>query len=154
MWCEDIKLGSELQLLRNTEDDHLVLAFSQGGHHGGSKLTVYFACIGKGQLSMPKSLRSLKHQMKHSKVKMYHPRDIEIIVHSRKMADEVLESLECQVEQMQAQQAPQSRDNELYSYSRGDIPMFNFDEADRLLIATLQELIEVNAQIDLLFFES
>ena len=29
-----------------------------------------------------------------------------------------------------------------FSYGRGDIPIFNFDEADRVLIATLQELIE------------
>ena len=29
-----------------------------------------------------------------------------------------------------------------FSYDRGDIPIFNFDEADRVLIATLQELIE------------
>ena len=135
-------LGSELQLLRNSEDDHLVLAFNQGGRHG-SKLTVYFACIGKGQLNMPTSLRSLKHKMKHSKVKMYHPSDIELVVHSKRTADEVLESLECPVERMQAQEAPPSSENEIYSYSRGDIPMFNFDEADRLLIATLQELIEV-----------
>ena len=147
VWCEDIVLGSELQLLRNSEDDHLVLAFSQDGRHG-SKLTVYFSCIGKGQLSMPTSLRALRHKMKHSKVKMYHPADIEIIVHNRKTADEVLESLECPVERMQAQQAPSSSDNELYSYSRGDIPMFNFDEADRLLIATLQELIEVSLVIE------
>ena len=27
-------------------------------------------------------------------------------------------------------------------YDRGDIPIYNFDEADRVLIATLQELIE------------
>ena len=47
------------------------------------------------------------------------------------------------MERMQAQEAPPSSENEIYSYSRGDIPMFNFDEADRLLIATLQELIEV-----------
>ena len=143
VWCEDIVLGSELQLLRNSEDDHLVLAFDQGGRHG-SKLTVYFACIGKGQLNMPTSLRALKHKMKHSKVKMYHPGDIELMVHSKRTADEVLESLECPVERMQAQEAPPSSENEIYSYSRGDIPMFNFDEADRLLIATLQELIEVN----------
>ena len=142
VWCEDIVLGSELQLLRNSEDDHLVLAFDQGGRHG-SKLTVYFACIGKGQLNMPTSLRALKHKMKHSKVKMYHPGDIELVVHSKRTADEVLESLECPVERMQAQEAPPSSENEIYSYSRGDIPMFNFDEADRLLIATLQELIEV-----------
>ena len=32
--------------------------------------------------------------------------------------------------------------DDLYSYRRGDIPIFNFDEADRILIQTLQELIE------------
>lgn len=42
---------------------------------------------------------------------------------------------------MQAQEPPAS-DDDLYSYRRGDIPIFNFDEADRVLIATLQELIE------------
>merc|ERR1712213_204916 len=42
---------------------------------------------------------------------------------------------------MQAQEAS-SDSNDLYSYRRGDIPIFNFDEADRILIATLQELIE------------
>jgi hypothetical protein len=35
----------------------------------------------------------------------------------------------------------------LYSYRRGDIPIFNFDEADRILIATLQELIEVKKEL-------
>jgi hypothetical protein len=47
----------------------------------------------------------------------------------------------------QAQQPPPAPaaggENDLYSYRRGDIPIFNFDEADRILIATLQELIEV-----------
>ena len=46
---------------------------------------------------------------------------------------------------MQAQQA----ETDLYSYSRGDIPLFNFDEADRLLIATLQELIEALRRLKL-----
>jgi hypothetical protein len=48
---------------------------------------------------------------------------------------------------VQAQQPPPppaaGGENDLYSYRRGDIPIFNFDEADRILIATLQELIEV-----------
>ena len=44
---------------------------------------------------------------------------------------------------MQAQDPNGGGDeNDLYSYRRGDIPIFNFDEADRVLIATLQELIE------------
>lgn len=55
------------------------------------------------------------------------------------------------MERMQAQEARRvgggrvggsSQDNDLYSYRRGDIPIFNFDDADRILIATLQELIE------------
>jgi hypothetical protein len=51
------------------------------------------------------------------------------------------------VHDVQAQQPPPppaaGGENDLYSYRRGDIPIFNFDEADRILIATLQELIEV-----------
>ena len=43
---------------------------------------------------------------------------------------------------LQAQEPTPSPDNDLYSYRRGDIPIFN-DEGDRLLVATLQELIEV-----------
>ena len=45
------------------------------------------------------------------------------------------------MERMQAQEPP-ATDDDLYSYRRGDIPIFNFDEADRVLIATLQELID------------
>jgi hypothetical protein len=52
---------------------------------------------------------------------------------------------------VQAQQPPPppatGGENDLYSYRRGDIPIFNFDEADRILIATLQELIEVRLSI-------
>ncbi len=52
---------------------------------------------------------------------------------------------------VQAQQPPPAPaaggENDLYSYRRGDIPIFNFDEADRILIATLQELIEVRLSI-------
>lgn len=55
--------------------------------------------------------------------------------------DAILEDLTCPIERMQAQEPPAS-DDDLYSYRRGDIPIFNFDEADRVLIATLQELIE------------
>ena len=49
---------------------------------------------------------------------------------------------------MQSQEAYGSRtrvtsnSNDDFEYGRGDIPIFNFDEADRVLIATLQELIE------------
>ena len=60
-------MGSELGLLKNkVDDDHLVIAFDQGGHTGAT-LTIFFACIGKGQVTMPFSLRQLKHRMKHSK---------------------------------------------------------------------------------------
>ena len=148
VWCEDVSLGTELQLLAQSgTDDHLVLVFDQQHHH--SKLTIYFSCIGKGQLSLPTSLRNLKQQMLYSKVKMYHPSTIGIEVHSKKSAEEVLEDLECPVEKMQAQEASQNSDTDLYSYRRGDIPLFNFDEADRLLIATLQELIEALRRLKL-----
>lgn len=65
--------------------------------------------------------------------------------------DQVLEGLlGCPIERMQAQQAYSSRTRPTvsggsdadFAYGRGDIPIFNFDEADRILIATLQELIE------------
>ena len=58
--------------------------------------------------------------------------------------DAILEDLTCPMEHsMQAQDPNGGGDeNDLYSYRRGDIPIFNFDEADRVLIATLQELIE------------
>lgn len=94
---------------------------------------------------MPTSLRSLKHQMLYSKVKMYHPRDNSVQVHSKRSGEEVLEQLNCPIEKMQAQEA----ENDLYSYSRGDIPLFNFDDADKLLIATLQELIEALRRLKL-----
>jgi hypothetical protein len=55
------------------------------------------------------------------------------------------------VHDVQAQQPPPppaaGGENDLYSYRRGDIPIFNFDEADRILIATLQELIEVRLSL-------
>ena len=64
--------------------------------------------------------------------------------------DEVLRSLNCPIERMQSQERFGSRtpvtsnngNDDDFSYGRGDIPIFNFDEADRVLIATLQELIE------------
>ena len=60
---------------------------------------------------------------------------------------QILDDLDCPVELMQAQQArggqvSTGNSDDLYSYRRGDIPIFNFDDADRILIATLQELIE------------
>merc|ERR1719365_48011 len=51
---------------------------------------------------------------------------------------------------MQAQEASsRNSETDLYSYRRGDIPLFNFDEADRILIATLQELIEALRRLKL-----
>ncbi len=43
---------------------------------------------------------------------------------------------------MQAQEAAIPQETDLYSYRRGDIPMFNYDAADKLLLKTLRELIE------------
>jgi len=137
VWCEDIVLGPELQLRREDDADHLMLAFDTKRN----SLTIYFSCIGKGQVQMPVSLKELQHRMKHSKVMVYHPSSLELAVYSKKSNEDVLEELDCPVERMQAQEPPASSDVS-FSYSRGDIPMFNFDDADRLLIATLQELIE------------
>ena len=113
-------------------------------------MTVYFACIGKGQVLMPVTLKHLLQKMKKSKVgwsvrnvcptavpqvKVYHPSSLELSVYSKKSTEEVLEEIDCPVERMQAQEPPASN---VYSYSRGDIPMFNFDDCDRQLLATLQ----------------
>merc|ERR1711936_1438666 len=137
VWCEDIVLGPELQLRREDDADHLMLAFDTKRN----SLTIYFSCIGKGQVQMPVSLKELQHRMKHSKVMVYHPSSLELAVYTKKSNEEVLDELDCPVERMQAQEPPASSDVS-FSYSRGDIPLFNFDDADRLLIATLQELIE------------
>ena len=62
--------------------------------------------------------------------------------------DDILRTLNCPIERMQSQEALRSRtpvtvnNADDFAYDRGDIPIFNFDEADRVLIATLQELIE------------
>ena len=55
--------------------------------------------------------------------------------------------MNCPLERMQSQEASRSRTSITSNggdeiYDRGDIPIYNFDEADRVLIATLQELIE------------
>ena len=62
VWCEDIVLGPELQLRREDDADHLMLAFDTKRN----SLTIYFSCIGKGQVQMPVSLKELQHT-KHSK---------------------------------------------------------------------------------------
>ena len=69
------------------------------------------------------------------------------MVHGKADVNQILDDLDCPVELMQAQQArggqvSTGNSDDLYSYRRGDIPIFNFDDADRILIATLQELIE------------
>jgi len=140
VWCENIVVP-ELRLLRNaTENDHLVISFEQK-RKTGSDLTVYFSCVPKGRLHLPYSLREMLQMVKHSKVKVFHGNDLELKVDGTASIDSVLEDLECPIERMQAQEPPASTDD-LYSYRRGDIPIFNFDEADRILIQTLQELIE------------
>ena len=42
--------------------------------------------------------------MPYSKVKLYHPKDVEVEVYSKKTGEEVLELLDCPRERMQAQQ--------------------------------------------------
>jgi hypothetical protein len=110
----------------------------------GSAVTVYFGCVPKGRLQMPYSLKEIHEKVKHSKVKLFHGEDLELQVHSKSDVETVLHSLDCPVERMQAQEAPRYRrpgdpaDDDLYSYRRGDIPMFNFDDMDKVLISTLQ----------------
>ena len=95
---------------------------------------------------MPYSLKEIHEQVKHSKVKLFHGEDLELQVHSKSNVESVLHSLDCPIERMQAQEAPRNRgrrpgdpaDDDLYSYRRGDIPIFNFDDLDRMLITTLQ----------------
>ena len=42
VWCEDIELGTELQILRQSRtDDHLVLVFDQTRHRD-PKVSKYF----------------------------------------------------------------------------------------------------------------
>ncbi|TRY79590.1 hypothetical protein TCAL_11730 [Tigriopus californicus] len=141
-WCEDIVMP-ELKLLRDDdEDDHLVIEISQRkGEEAGSDITFYFSCVPKGRIHMPFTFRELQEKVKYSKVKMYHGDDLDLEVHGKVIIEDILEDLDCPVERMQAQQPRQGNDD-LYSYRRGDIPIFNFDDADRILIATLQELIE------------
>ena len=65
VWCEDLVLGPELQLRRDDDADHLMIAFD----NKRNTLTIYFSCIGKGQVQMPASLKDLQQRMKHSKVR-------------------------------------------------------------------------------------
>ena len=54
--------------------------------------------------------------------------------------ESLLSDLDCSSERMQAQEAPNGGGEEggdLYSYRRGDIPIFNFDEADRVLVSKI-----------------
>ncbi len=67
VWCEDIVLGSERQLLRNqNEDDHLIIAFDQSGAQAGfpnllGDLFFYFGVVEKiiGQIRYLKNRRFL-----------------------------------------------------------------------------------------------
>jgi len=149
--CEEFSLDPELQSLTRSLDfeerDHILLEFSQTKGKGAT-LRIFFACEQKGEMELSVSLRELKHKMKRSKVAAYHPLDLEAMVYTKKSSEQVLEELECKVERMQAQEAA-GTDSDLFSYSRGDIPLFNFDDADRLLIATLQELIEALRRLKL-----
>ena len=88
------------------------------------------------------------HMVKHSKVKLFHGDDLELKVDGNASIDSILEDLNCPIERMQAHEPPNgAKDNDLYSYQRGDIPIFNFDEADRVLIATLQVHIQLFVEI-------
>lgn len=43
VWCEDIELGTELQLLKQSRnDDHLVLVFDQSRSRDGNMIFEFF----------------------------------------------------------------------------------------------------------------
>ncbi len=151
VWCEEIVLP-ELKLLRHEgeDTDHLLLAVDQSGS-SGADLTVYFSCVPKGRLHLPFSLREMHERVRHSKVKLYHGKDLELQVLGKGNVERILHDLDCPVERMQAQEAPPpyggrgravatTTDDDRYTYRRGDIPIFH-DDNDKRLIATLQELI-------------
>ena len=147
IWSEDIVIRELKDYDDNGEDekDHLVVEITT--IPSGSDIAVYFGCNHKGRIHMPYSLRDMLEKVKSSKVKVFHGEDLDFSVHPKESTDSVLEDLNCPVESMQAQEAANrgrggGGDGDLYSYRRGDIPIFNFDNADRILIATLQELIE------------
>ena len=64
-------------------------------------------------------------------------------VDGRSSTDDILRALDCPEERMLSQQAsPDDGGDDGYVYRRGDIPIFNLDEQDKLLIKTLTDLIE------------
>ena len=145
-WNEQISIP-ELKALgynEENENDHLVVEIAQLSRR--SEIAVYFGCSPKGRIQMPYSLRDMTEKVKNSKVKVYQGESIDFTVYDTESADSALDDLGCHTETMQAEEAsPDQRGRgggDLYSYRRGDIPIFNFEEADRILIATLQELIE------------
>ena len=83
VWCEEIVVP-EMKLLENDdEDDHLVLHFDQSGRDEdkrGCQITVYISCVPKGKVHMPFTLRELQQKVTHSKVKLYHAKDLDLQV--------------------------------------------------------------------------
>ena len=149
IWSEDMEVPELKDQSSDEEDekDHLVVEISQAP--SGSEIAVFFGCNPKGRIRMPFSLRDMLEKVKTSKVKLYHGEDLDLSVHAKESIESVLGDLNCPPasESMQAQEAANGGGGgrgggDLYSYRRGDIPIFNFDNADRILIATLQELIE------------
>ena len=148
IWSEDIVVPElkDRSTFEEDEKDHLVVEITTV--QSGSEIAVFFGCNPKGRIHMPYSLRDMLEKVKTSKVKVYHGEDLDFSVHAKESTESVLGELNCPTETMQAQEAANrgrgggGGGGDLYSYRRGDIPIFNFDNADRILIATLQELIE------------
>ena len=57
-----------------------MVTFDQERGVPGADLTIYFACIPKGRVHMPISLREMIQKVIYSKVKIYHGSDIELTV--------------------------------------------------------------------------
>ena len=88
-WCEEVVVP-ELKLLQDEdEDDHLVLEIEQRrGEGAGADIAIYFSCVPKGRIHMPFTLRELQEKVKHSKVKLYHGKDLELEVKCLKLLQE------------------------------------------------------------------
>ncbi|CAB4057461.1 THBS2S [Lepeophtheirus salmonis] len=98
---------------------------------------------------LEKKVRGLVSKEQYSKIRLLYDEDIDLeVMHTSNISTILKEDYACGQDEMQAQQ-PSSRKygysrnksretNSFRSKSRGDIPISNFDEADKLLVVTLQ----------------
>uniref|UniRef100_A0A0K2TSG3 Uncharacterized protein n=1 Tax=Lepeophtheirus salmonis TaxID=72036 RepID=A0A0K2TSG3_LEPSM len=133
------------------ENDQLLIIFEQNVN--STELQLYYSCHKKTNISIPYEVRGLVSKEQYSKIRLLYDEDIDLeVMHTSNISTILKEDYACGQDEMQAQQ-PSSRKygysrnksretNSFRSKSRGDIPISNFDEADKLLVVTLRELIE------------